>query len=320
MAMDFWEAQRKARYRTTIFITLFVILTLIMATFVEVGMRSLVENYNTIPVPWMGMGFAALTFSVAIIQYLLFKSNGGGFVAESLGGRQISPNTNDLRERQLLNIVQEMAVAASLPVPPVYILPAHEINAFAAGLTPQDAAVTVTTGTLTLLNRDELQGVIAHELGHVYNGDMTISMRLAALVMGFFFVLYLGLRILQFTSFSSRRNDNGKQGANPVMVAALLFIVAGACTYAFGSLLKLAISRQREYLADACAVQFTRNPNGIANALRKIENSQISDMPSHGGAYAHLYFNDHSAFSTLFQTHPPLEKRIAAIMGTKVPD
>lgn len=314
MAMNFWEAQKRARARTTLFVILFVMLTIVMAAFVELGMRYLAEDYAQTPIPWMGIFFASVTFLVAGFQYLRFQSSGGSYVAESLGARLVNENTKDLKERQLLNIVEEIALAAGLPKPPVYVLPAYQINAFAAGLNPQNAAITVTEGTLYTLNREELQGVVAHEFGHVYNGDMKISMRLAAMVMGFFFVLYIGMRILQFSSFR-RRGDDDRRGGNPIVVAALLFMVAGAFTWFFGSILKSAVSREREYLADACAVQFTRNPNGIANALRKIANESNRDMPSQGAAYSHLYFNDLSPFSALFQTHPPIKARIAAILG-----
>jgi heat shock protein HtpX len=317
MAMNFWQAQQKARSRTSLFVILFVILTAIMSAMVEISMRVFVPEYDhNNPLPWLGIGFMGITFLVAIFQYMKFSTVGGRYVPESLGAHRVDARTASYNEQKLLNIVEEMAVAAGLPMPPVYILPANQINAFAAGMTPQDAAVTVTQGTLDRLNRDELQGVIAHELGHIYNGDVKISMRLAAMVMGFFFVLYIGLRIIQFSSFRGRGNGNGnRRGQNPVAIAALLFIIAGAFTWFFGSILKSAVSREREYLADACAVQFTRNPLGIANALRKIEKESSADMPPQGNAYSHLYFNDLSFFSSLFQTHPPIKKRIAAILG-----
>lgn len=310
--MNFWEAQKRARSRTTLYLTLFIAMTLLMAVFVELGMRSMVEDYNQDPVPWMGIGFILLTFLVSGFQYMNFRLGGGTYVAESLGAQRVDPETTNFKKKQLLNIVEEMAVAASLPIPAVFILPANQINAFAAGLTPQDAAITVTVGTLNTLNREELQGVVAHEFGHVYNGDMTISMRLAALLMGFFFILYFGMRLMQFASYS--RRQEGEKGGNPAIVIGILFTVAGVVTWFFGSLLKAAVSREREYLADACAVQFTRNPNGIANALRKIATEQVQDMPSTGASYSHLYFDDRSAFSGWFDTHPPLKKRIEAIL------
>lgn len=316
MAMNFWEAQKRARSRTSLFVFLFVLLTLVVSALIELGMRHFAADSYEFPLPIAGTLFALITFLVAGFQYMSFSMTGGGGVAQSLGGRRVSPHTQNPKERQLLNIVEEMAVAASLPIPPVYILPAHQINAFAAGLTPKDAAIAVTAGSLNAFTREELQGVVAHEFGHIYNGDMKISMRLAAMVMGFFFILYIGLRILQFSSLS-RSGDGDRGKGNPIMVLALLFIVGGVVTWFFGSILKSAVSREREYLADACAVQFTRNPQGISNALRKIERavSEPADMPSYGAAFSHLYFDDRSAFSGIFDTHPPIRKRIAAIEG-----
>lgn len=312
MAMNFWEAQKRARSKTTLFIILFILLTAIMAAFIEMGMRSFSPEYEDASIPWLGLFFAGLTFLVAGFQYLRFMSQGGSVVAEVLGGKQVSRSTVSSKEQQLLNIVEEIAVASSLPIPAVYILPAHQINAFAAGTTPQNAVIGITEGTMQTLNRDELQGVVAHEFGHIYNADMKISMRLAAMLMGFFFIMYIGLRFLQMPSFQTRGDD--KRG-NPLVAAAFLFFIAGALTWFFGSILKAAVSREREYLADACAVQFTRNPDGIIGALRKIAKEQTSDMPVHGDAYSHMYFDDRSMFSSLFSTHPPLSKRIAAITG-----
>ena len=231
-----------------------------------------------------------------------------------LGRGRSNPNTEDLHEKQLINIVNEVALAASLPTPALYIMDVDEINAFAAGTTNQNAAVTVTRGCMRLLNRDELQGVVAHEFGHIYNGDMLISMRLAAMIMGFFFIAYFGIRMLQIARFGGMGDD--RRGGNPAALIAMAFMLAGAFTWFFGSILRASVSRQREYLADACAVQFTRNPDGIANALRKIGKlNNVNEMPPNGNAYAHLYFDNHIGISSMFATHPPLAKRIAAIEG-----
>lgn len=308
MVMNFWEAQRKARKYTAIYLTIFVILTIAMAVAGEIGLRLFAEENYTSPLPLFALGFLGLTFGVAGYNYMMYKQYGGSYVAESLGGYRVPPNTQDPDEKKLLNIVQETALASSVPVPSVYILPAHEINAFAAGLTSQNAVIAITEGALEKLNRDEIQGVIAHEFGHVYNGDMLISMRLAAMIMGFFFVLYVGLRLL---GSGGRSRENGK-GGNPVVIAAVLLMLAGAITWFVGSILKAAVSRQREYLADASAVQFTRNPEGIANALRKIAKETKFDMPKTGSAYSHMYLEDHTS---VFATHPPIAKRIAAIEG-----
>lgn len=308
MAMDFWEAQRKARSRTVLYVTLFIAMTAGTAFFVEFALQHLVKDYHP-PIPFIGLSFLIITLIVAGYNYLMYLHQGGGYIAESLGAWRVDPNSRDPREHQLYNVVQEVALAAALPMPAVYVLPSQEINAFAAGVTPQTAAITVTEGTLERLNRDELQGVIAHEFGHIYNGDMVISMRLAAMVMGFFFILYLGMRLLQGASFRDRSEEGGR-GLNLFLLAAIAFMIAGILTWFVGSILKATVSRQREYLADACAVQFTRNPNGIANALRKIAKDSENDMPPNGGAYAHMYLEDHSS---IFATHPPITKRIAAI-------
>ncbi|MCE5316086.1 MAG: M48 family metallopeptidase [Parachlamydia sp.] len=313
MAMNFWEAQKRARSRTTLFLILFLLMTFVVGVFVELAMRAMVEDYDQESVPWMGLIYGLVTLLVAGFQYVNFRLFGGAYVAESLGAQVVDPESPNLKKRQLLNMVEEMALASSQPMPSVYILPANQINAFAAGLTPKSAAITVTTGALNSLNREELQGVIGHEFGHVYNGDMVISLRLAALLMGFFFLLYFGLRLMQYSSYVRRSDD--ERGGNPAIAVAIIFMIAGAITWFFGSILKAAVSREREYLADACAVQFTRNPNGIVNALRKIGQEQVRDMPSTGASYSHLYLDDRSSFSGLFATHPPLKKRIAAILG-----
>lgn len=311
MAMNFWEAQRRARSRTSLYVWLFIILTAATATMAELAMRMFAGDSYEPTVPFLGLGFAAITFAVAGFQYFQYRTFGGSYVAESIGAHRVDPKTTNLKNRQLLNIVEEVATASSLPVPPVYILETPQINAFAAGLTSSDAAVCVTRGCLDLLNRDELQGVVAHEFGHIYNGDMKISLRLAAMVMGFFFVFYIAMRMLQF---SPRRDDNGR-GGNPIVIAALILFIAGTFTWLFGSILKASVSREREYLADACAVQFTRNPEGIANALIKIGKTDVNAMPKEGMAFSHLYLDDRAGLSALFATHPPLIKRIEAIKG-----
>lgn len=308
MAMNFWEAQRRARSKTSLYVTIFIFLTFGIAVLAEYAMRFFAAESYDPPFPILGFLFLAITFTVALFEYSMYKAHGGAYVALSVGGILVDPNTKNFKEKQLLNIVEEMAVAASLPVPPVYILPSQSINAFAAGLTPGNAAITITKGSLDTLSREELQGVVAHEFGHVYNGDMKISMRLAAMVMGFFFILYLALRLVQFSPV-----NRDKKGGNPIAIAALILFAAGTLTWLCGSILKAAVSREREYLADACAVQFTRNPDGIANALRKIEIHEVNDMPTKGMAYTHLYFDDNTSLSSLFATHPPLKKRIAAL-------
>lgn len=319
MTMNFWEAQRKAKSRTALYLAIFIVLTVVAAIGAEWAMRYFAsKNYGNPDIPYVGIGFLAITFAVAGFNYVNYLKAGGSYVAESVGAQQVDPYTQNPRERQLLNIVEEISLATSLPVPPVYILEAQEINAFAAGTSSENAAITVTRGCLNLLNRDELQGVLAHEFGHVYNRDMVIGMRVAAMIMGFFIITFIGLRLLEGSAFSRRDGNGDRKGGNPIMLIALIFLIAGAVTWFFGSILQAMVSRQREYLADACSVQYTRNPTGIANALRKIENSTSSDMPRSGQPFAHLYFNEHPSFlEQIFATHPPITDRIAAIEGGK---
>lgn len=312
MVMDFWEAQRRARRQTAIYVFIFVLMTLAVAAASEFAMRNFAEEAYEPPVPVVGMTYAAIAFLSAGYHFMMYRSEGGGFVATSLGGKLVSRETSDPKLRQLLNIVEEMAVAAAVPVPEVYLLQADAINAFAAGLTADKAALGITTGALNTLNRDELQGVIAHEFGHIHNQDMRLTMILAALVMGFFIIIYMGLRILQFSSF---RRDERK--GDPIVLAALVLLLAGAISWVGGTILRSCVSRQREYLADASAVQFTRNPNGILGALRKIQKEADMSMPAQGAGYAHMYFDHRSLWDFLFATHPPLQKRIAAIEGAE---
>lgn len=317
MVMNVWEAQRSARKRTALYITAFIFLTVGIAFLIDFVFDYLAQAGYIQPIPYMGGLFLVVTFLIAIFYYIRYATQGGKVVAQSLGAREVLPTTPDYKEKQLLNIVEEMAVASGLPMPQVFLLEAQEINAFAAGIKPENAAVTVTRGALNLLNRDELQGVIAHELGHIKNADMKVNMRLAAMVMAFVFVLYIGMRLLQSSVlFGGGRRREG--GSNPLALIALVFLVAGAITWFAGALLRSMVSRQREYLADASAAQFTRNPSGIANALRKIAKMKdVHDMPGTGMAYSHLYFENHSFWATMFSTHPPVEKRIAALEGRK---
>lgn len=306
MAMNFWEAQRQARKKTAWFIFIFVFLTLAVAVGTEFALRNFdPEDYNT-EIPIIGLIFLGITFLVAGYNYLMYKQFGGEYVAKSVGAYPAEVYANSPKVQRLLNIIEETAIATSLPVPPVYIIPANEINAFAAGTKPDNAIIAVTEGAIDRLTRDEMQGVIAHEFGHIYNADMLISMRLAAMVMGFFFVMYIGLRLLQF---GPRRE---KEKGNPILLIAVILIIAGVITWFAGKILQAAVSRQREYLADASSVQFTRNPEGMISALKKLLQETQHDMPKQGGAYAHMYLDNHVS---LFATHPPLEKRIAAIEG-----
>jgi Zn-dependent protease with chaperone function len=267
--------------------------------------------------------FATTTISVLTLVSLatMFKKmqlgGDGAKVAELLGGRPIVAAPSDPQERKLMNVVEEMSLASGVPMPRVYLMENEQgINAFAAGTKPEAAVIGVTRGCIERLSRDELQGVIAHEFSHILNGDMRLNLRLMALNFGLMAIGYIGLQILRFSPRSSSRNDkNG--GAAGIMIFAVAMMIIGYIGTLFGKILQAAVSRQREYLADASAVQFTRNPGGIANALKKIGGfSGGAEIKSvHAGEMSHMFFADGVVgfLDSLFATHPPLDKRIKAI-------
>ena len=252
----------------------------------------------------------------------LFKiaslSGGGHTVAELLGGRLLHPDTRDADERRVLNVVEEMAIASGSPVPPVYLLEKERgINAFAAGYTPDDAVIGVTRGCIQTLSRDELQGVMAHEFSHILNGDMRLNIRLMGVLFGILLIGIAGWILFRSTLYSGMRASDDRKGGNPLPLIGLALYVIGYVGVFFGRLIQAAVSRQREYLADASAVQFTRNPEGIAGALKKIgaiaEGSKL-ETPEAGEA-AHMYFGDGvgGAWLSLMATHPPLADRIRRV-------
>lgn len=236
---------------------------------------------------------------------------GGGKVAEQLGGTRVGADTTDPLKQRLRNVVEEMAIASGVPVPQVYVLEREAgINAFAAGYSPANAAITVTRGALVNLNRDELQGVVAHEFSHVLNGDMRISTRLIGLLFGLTVIAMIARTILRFAPRSSGNNRKGGGGVAIIVVAALVVLALGWIGLFFGRLIQAAVSRHRESLADASAVQFTRDPGGLRNALVKIgalgAGSRITDADPE--EVAHLLFAP--GIDRAFATHPPLIERI----------
>jgi len=272
------------------------------------------------------VGAAAATAVVILLgslfQIMSLRFGGGKRVAESLGGRPLSADTPDLAERRLMNIVEEMAIASGTPVPPVYLLPEESINAFAAGYQPGDAVIGVTRGAVDQLNRDELQGVIAHEFSHILNGDMRMSIRMIGILHGILLLSLIGHMLLRSIHFAgagrSARSDRGSGGIVIAMiVCGLVLIILGSIGSFIGGLIKASVSRQREYLADASAVQFTRNPSGLAGALKRIGGLTRHGMLRHpnAGIASHMYFAQgiFEGFTGLLATHPPLEKRIRTI-------
>lgn len=329
--MNFFESQERAHKHTTLLIVLFgiaVIALIVMANVLVLVVFGVVNSQQmrdgqsfVAQIDWKMVATVGAAVSVVVLVGSLYKmmalSAGGKVVAESLGGQLIPRNTEVPNQRKLLNVVDEMAIASGTPAPPVYLL-ANEpgINAFAAGFTPRDAVLGITQGAIEQLSRDQLQGVIAHEFSHIFNGDMRLNIRLMGALNGILILGILGYYLMYSTSFSGRRRGNDNSGAAILALAVGLMVIGFAGTF-FGGLIKAAVSRQREYLADASAVQFTRNPDGIAGALKRIgalESGSIVRNPS-APEVSHAFFAQGVTGFTqwLSSTHPPLAKRILRI-------
>jgi Zn-dependent protease with chaperone function len=320
--MNFFKAQDQAKSKTTQLTFLFVaalVSLLIMANLLVAIMLSF-ENpesnfaqtiAQTPPETWLfiSFGVGGVVAVASLFKYLTLRG-GGKAVAESLGGILIHQNTSNAQEKRLLNVVEEMAIAAGLSVPPVYLIRENSINAFAAGFAANDAVIGINQGTLDLLNREELQGVVAHEFSHILNGDMRINLRLMALLHGILFLGIIGGSFLRGSMFS-----RSKERAGIIALGIGLLIIGYGGTF-FGNIIKAAVSRQREFLADAAAVQFTRSNTGIANALKKIGGHSVGSQIENANAEqsSHMFFGAIKPFAAnLMSTHPPLEKRIQAL-------
>ncbi|MEP0546874.1 MAG: M48 family metallopeptidase [Rhodothermales bacterium] len=321
--MNFFEQQEQAKRRTGWLVALFAIaVALIVATVYFAAVLALRgPDAATMPATfdWWEPGLLALvaagvlaTVGVASGVRTLMLRSGGPAVAEMMGGRVVSPETSDPDERRLHNVVEEMALASGVPVPVVYVLPDEPaINAFAAGYSIDDAVVAVTDGALHALTRDELQGVIAHEFSHLLNRDSRLNIRLTGLIFG---ILALGIagRLLLRSSFYARGGKKN-QGALVMLAVGLALFLAGYLGVVFGRIIRAAVSRQREVLADAAAVQFTRNPVGLAGALKKIGAAGSTIQNGSAEEISHFFFANgmrRGLVGRLWATHPPLTERI----------
>lgn len=327
--MDFFTQQQQARVNTrklVVYLTLAIISLLAITHsifyFVFAFSQSSTRHGRRVthivadPVSYVNsrlFWFITLAIIGIVIFSTLYKwltlRAGGSVIAEHLGGRLISNTTGNFQEQRLLNVVQEMALASGTPIPPVYILEENAINAFAAGYSPADAVIGITRGAITHLNRDQLQGVIAHEFSHIFNGDARLNLNLIAILHG---ILVIGL--LGYYAMRGARHADGRAAAG-LFGIGLGLVILGYGGIFFGNLIKAAISRQREFLADASAVQFTRNPDGIAGALKVIggtsgslvDNARVDEV-------THLLFAEGKHFvANWWATHPPLEQRIKRI-------
>lgn len=327
--MDFFEHQDRAKRKTALLLFYYILsIALVIGlvylvfniVFLEAGLSN-VEAFLNLPLfLWIaGITIAIIVFCTLYKMFQL-RRGGGALVASSLGGVEVVSNTREIHERRLLNVVEEMAIASGAPVPKIYLLENEDsINAFAAGYTMEGAVIGVTRGALQKLTRDELQGVIAHEFSHILHGDMRLNTQLISTLFGVMALAEMGkifLRIFNRPNrSSSSRGKNGNLGV--FILFSFLLILIGYLGVLIGRLLQSAICREREFLADAAAVQFTRNPHGIAGALKKILQSESASKLQSGAVNtaSHLFFS--SALSkqwlSLFETHPPLEERILRI-------
>ena len=315
--MDFYSRQAAARRQTRWLVLGFVLAIAAVVAALDVVLFTLLGSAEANGPVVAPLDFAArnpavaLFCSLAVLSVIgfasLFKSlqlrEGGGVVARALGGVRIDRDTLDLKRKRLHNVVEEMAIASGVPMPEIYVLEQEQgINAFAAGHTPANAAVAVTQGALDRLNRDELQGVIAHEFSHVLNGDMRLNVQLMGWLFGLFAIALIGRTIVRFAPRS-------RKGGGGLVVAALAVMVLGYVGLFLARLLQAAVSRQRERLADASGVQFTRNPGGLKGALVKIAGVPGgSKLGGDAEQVAHMLFAP--GLSRLFATHPSLAERI----------
>ena len=351
--MNFFEHQDVARRKTKWLVIIYVITVVMIvvgvhaavcaglffsnldkgAEQVETVMRYEYGDFDREPTPreahtyagyfWHPGIFGLVAMAVLFVVFLgsAYKRYemraGGRAIAEWLGGRQIFYESERPMERKIWNVVEEMAIASGIPMPTVYLLERENgINAFAAGMTIDDAVIGVTKGCVEQLSRDELQGVIAHEFSHIFHGDMRLNMRLISVLAGITLLSYIGYIIFRGSagSGSGRRSSSGKKGGGgQIMLVGLAIYVIGAVGAFAAAIIQSAISRQREFLADASAVQFTRNPVGISGALRAIgrcvSGARVESVRS--GEVRHMFFGQ--GVKTWFATHPPLRKRISRI-------
>ncbi len=333
--MNFFEHQDQARRNTTKLLLLFGLsIAVMVAAFYGVAIALLSADALG-PTPlwrpgvlfWVASGTLAFMV-VGSSTKLAQLGQGGHSLAKGLGGREINPLTDDPGEQRLINVVSEMALASGTPIPAVYLLDDEPgINAFAAGFTADKAVIGVTRGCLDQLSRDELQGVIGHEFSHILNGDMGLNLKLIGVIHGLLLIYIAGRVVLRWNYYpsGSLRRSKDDKGGGAILAAALAMVVIGYLGVLCGRLIKSAVSREREFLADASAVQFTRNPEGLTGALRKIGqlpagSTMVSPMAE---TASHLLFGEaNGSLSFLggwFATHPPLHERLRRLGQVPMP-
>jgi len=338
--MDFFAHQDHARRRTgrlvfyfamaiVLIVAVLYVVAMILFNWAEASSSSNQAGTGSGPITvaywnwpvFLGiLGLSILIIGGGSLYRILHLASGGSVVAESLGGKLLDHDHAGPDERRLLNVIEEMAIASGVPVPPVYLIEDDTINAFAAGYRPTDAVIGVTRGCVERLSRDQLQGVMAHEFSHIFNGDMRLNIRLVGVIHGLLIMGVIGYYVFRTAGFAStgRSSSNNKgNGAVFIIIFGLAMMAVGFIGTFFGRLIQAAVSRQREFLADASAVQYTRNPDGIGGALRAIGGiKKKTSMPHTASEYNHMFFAQ--ALDSVFASHPPLADRISRIEGVPV--
>jgi Zn-dependent protease with chaperone function len=325
--LDFFQHQEAARRNTRVLVLLYALAVIAVVAAVSAVIAGIYLygraaeqpgplSFAAVPPALLwgsALGTLALILAVTLVQSARL-GGGGEAVARMAGARPVSPETRDPLERRLLNVVEEMAIAAGVRVPKVHVMAGEPgINAFAAGTDTSNAVVAVTSGALETLNRDELQGVVGHEFSHILHGDMRLNIRMIGVLAGIVFIGSIG----RFTMHAMGRGGGRRQGAAAVFAAGLALFVIGYTGLFFARLIKASVARQREFLADASSVQYTRNPDGIAGALDQIRASARGALIENRSAeeLSHMYFGESVKLwlPGIFATHPPLEERIGRV-------
>jgi len=317
--MDFFDKQARAQRRTKWLVVYFLLAVIgIIATLHVIFALILGLPFSD----YQLLGSVALGVCAAVALGSVVKTlelaKGGRAVAAMLGGTAVDFHTTDPAQRRLINVVEEMSLASGVPVPELYILEEPGINAFAAGHGPGDTAIGVTRGCVENLTRDELQGVIGHEYSHILHGDMKLNLRLIGILNGILFLAIIGgfmMRVMFYSPRSSRSSKDGGGLVFAIMAGGIALYLVGWIGVFFGKLIKAAVSREREFLADASSVQYTRNPDGLAGALTKIGQLSSRLQAPRAEEASHLFFGNGLAESWLsaFSTHPPIADRIREI-------
>ena len=322
--MNFFEYQDKAYQNTKKLIGLFCLSILLMSVIIYGLLFRLFPKIFGTTFNLKHLGLVACYTIIFIALGSLYKMlrlrKGGGVIAEELGGELLSHEIANQQEKQLLNVVEEMAIASGIPVPDVYLLNKETgINAFAAGFTPNEAVIAVTKGTLEHLTRDELQAVIGHEFSHIFNGDMRLNLYLVVVLHGILCIYLLGSQLWTSWQYDSTYGDRENTGGLIFLafVVGIPLMIIGSIGLICGRIIKATISRQREFLADASSVQFTRNPDGLAGALLKLQNVDSRLYSPGAEAASHMFFSNGinlSYWGSVFYTHPSLAQRISRIV------